>query len=337
MSWTFFAVMFTAIQPPVVVAVQAMISALSGYAAPILLAAIGAYIAGRLIMLAYSPSQEPIGVFLRVLMKCAIAYWIVASAATYNQYLGTLLLTTVPTEISHVISGASGNQALTGQVFDDIWGKAWTAGLAVYRNIPWSIKGIGLQFVIVLYWFVALISIAVGFLIFLAAQVILSLLVAVGILFAALFPFTATRGYFDRWLAACLSMVLLEIFVVTLLTLLTSAENRMIATIAGLNGGGFNSADEVAQLQALLGGVLLFFVTAIIAKQLPAVAVAVAGGVCADVSAFGATVSGAVGAAGSGVATGAGAAGRAVGAGANRSVNAIHAMTPTGPSLSGNP
>lgn len=337
MSWTFFASLFNKIQPPVVAAVQAMISALSGYVAPILLAAIGAYIAGRLIMLAYSPSQEPIGVFLRTLIKCAIAYWIVASAATYNQYLGTLLLTTIPTEISRVVSGASGGQALSGQIFDDIWAKAWSAGLAVYRNIPWSIKGIGLQFVIVLYWFVALISVAIGFLTFLGAQVILALLVGLGILFAALFPFSATRGYFDRWLAACLSMVLLEIAVAALLTLLTSAEDSMISQIAGLNGGGFNAADEVAQLQLLLGGVLLFFVAAVIAKQLPAVAVAVAGGVCADVSAFGATVYGAVGAAGSGVASGAGAAGRAVGASATRSVNAIHAMNPTGPSLSGNP
>lgn len=62
MNWTFFDWMFQAIQPRVVSAVQAIVYALSGYAAPILLAAIGAYIAGRLIMLAYSPSQEPIGV-----------------------------------------------------------------------------------------------------------------------------------------------------------------------------------------------------------------------------------------------------------------------------------
>ena len=334
MSWAFFAVLFNAIEPPLVAAVQGIIGALSAYVAPILKWFIVAYVAGRMIVLAYGPSQEPLGVFLKTLMKCAIAYWIVASAATYNQYLGTLLLTTLPTEISRAISGVNGGQPLTGQVFDDIWGKAWSAGLAVYRNIPWSIKGIGLQFVIVLYWFVALISIGIGFLIYLGAQVILALLVAVGILFAAAFPFTASRGYFDRWLSACLSMVLLEVFVVALLTLLTAAENQMIVQIVGLNGGGFNGADEIAQLQMLLGGVLLFFISAIIAKQLPVVAVAVAGGVAADVSAFSSAVYGAVGAAGSGVSMGAGAAGGMIASGA-KGVRSY--LRPAGPSLSGNP
>lgn len=330
-SWGLFAWLFTAVEPPLVGAVQSIIAALSGYVAPILKWFIVAYVAGRMIVMAYSPAAEPLMGFLKILFKCAIAYWIVASAATYNQYLGTLLLTTLPTEISHVISGANGSPIVNGQAFDDIWNKAWSAGLAVYRDIPWTIKGIGLQFAIVIYWLVALLSIAIGFLVYLCALVILALLIAVGILFAAMFPFTATRGYFDRWIAACLSMVLLQIFVVTLLSLLVQAVNTLMAQISNGGGNGFSNANEIDQLQMLLGAGLLFFVSGIIAKQLPAVAVAVAGGVCADVSAFGATVYGAAGTVGSAAARGTGAATTAAASG-TRSF-----LRPAGQSLSGDP
>jgi type IV secretory pathway VirB6-like protein len=336
-SWTFFSWMFQQIIPPVLAVVQQIISALSGYVAPVLLAAITAYAAGRLIMLALSPTQEPIGVFVRTLLKCAIAYWIVASAATYNQYLGTLLLTTLPTEITHVVSGASGLVGLVGQVFDDIWGKAWSAGLAVYRNIPsYSFKGIGLQLAVVFYWFVALIAIAIGFVIFVIAQMFTAILVAVGILFAALFPFTASRAYFDRWLSAALTMILLQVFVVVVLTLLVQAENQMIQQLA-MNNGTFTAGDEIAQLQTLMGGVLLFILTGFIAFRLPALAAAVAGGVVADVAAFAAaayTAGVSVGGMLSGAAIGATSAAVASG---SSSVDAIAAMTPTGPSLSGTP
>ena len=336
-GWTFFSWIFQQVIPPVISSVQAIISALSAYCAPVLLAAIGAYLAGRLIMLAYAPTQEPIGVFMKTLTKCAIAYWIVASAATYNQYLGTLLLTTLPTEITRVVSGASGGKlaSLQGQVFDDIWGKAWSAGLAVYRNIPsYSFKGLGLELVVVLFWFVGLICIAIGFMVFLVAQFALALLVAVGILFAALFPFTASRAYFDRWLSACLSMILLQVFIVAILTILTSAESAVIAQLATHNGT-FTSGDEIAQIQILFGGLLLFIVAGVAAYRLPGLAEAVGGGVVVDVAGFGgAAYAAAAGAAGmlGGLAIGGTSA--VVSAG-SRSVGAIDSMSPTGPSLSG--
>jgi hypothetical protein len=73
-GWTFFSWIFQQVIPPVISSVQAIISALSAYCAPVLLAAIGAYLAGRLIMLAYAPTQEPIGVFMKTLTKCAMTY-----------------------------------------------------------------------------------------------------------------------------------------------------------------------------------------------------------------------------------------------------------------------
>jgi type IV secretion system protein VirB6 len=170
--------------------------------------------------------------------------------------------------------------------------------------------------------------------VFLVAQFALALLVAVGILFAALFPFTASRAYFDRWLSACLSMILLQVFIVAILTILTSAESAVIAQLATHNGT-FTSGDEIAQIQILFGGLLLFIVAGVAAYRLPGLAEAVGGGVVVDVAGFGgAAYAAAAGAAGmlGGLAIGGTSA--VVSAG-SRSVGAIDSMSPTGPSLSG--
>lgn len=291
-----FAWLFAQIDTPTIGFVNEAVVALSAHLAPIMRWGIVAYVAGRMMVLAYYPSAEPLTSFLRILTRCAIAYAVVASAANYNEYLGTLLRTTLPTEIGNVVSGAVGAPAVEGQTFDGIWNKAWAAGLAVYRNLPWTLKAVGLTVCIALYWFGAIVAIGISFMVYLGADLILALLIAVGILFVALFPFPATRPYFDRWLSACLSMVLLKLFIVTLLALLVAAENATMKAIATTGmGAGWDSGSEIAQLQLLFGGLLLFFICGAIARQLPSVAVAVTGGVVADAQALGAVATSAAG------------------------------------------
>ncbi len=242
-----------------------------------------AYVAGQMMIFAFNPSPEPLTSFLGILIRCAIAYAVVASAANYNQYFGTMLRVTLPTELGNVVAGTTDAPPLQGATFDGIWNKAWAGGLAVYRNLPWTLKAIGLTVCIAFYWIAAIACIGVSFMVFIGADLILAVLVAVGVLFVAVFPFPATRPYFDRWLSACLSMVLLRIFIVTLLALLVRAENETILAIATSGMGvGWDSGSEIAQLQLLFGGLLLFFICGAIAKQLPSVALAVTGGVVAD-------------------------------------------------------
>ena len=333
MNWTLFAWLFDHLDTPAVAFVNEAVAALSAHVAPIMRWGIVAYVAGQMIIVAYSPSSEPLTGFLRILIRCAIAYWIVASAVNYNEYFGTVLRQTLPTEIGNVVAGTTGAPPLEGATFDGIWNKAWAAGLAVYRNLPWTIKAIGLTICIAIYWIAAIVCIGISFLVYLGADLILALLIAVGILFVALLPFSATRPYFDRWMSACLSMVLLKIFIVTLLSLLIRAENETMLAIATSGmGAGWDSGTEIAQLQLLFGGLLLFFICGAVAKQLPSVAIAVTGGVVADAHAFGPVAIAAAGRVG-GMASRAYAASVAAREPAVTSRTTV--ATPTGRSLSG--
>ena len=300
MNWQLFTWLFGQVDTPTIAFGNQAVAALSAHLAPVMRWGIVAYVAGQMMIFAYNPSPEPLTSFLGILTRCAIAYAVVASAANYNEYFGTLLRTTLPTEIGNVVAGAVDAPPVEGATFDGIWNKAWAAGLAVYRNLPWTLKAVGLTVCIALYWLGAIFSIGLSFLIYLGADLILALLVAVGVLFVAAFPFPATRPYFDRWLSACLSMVLLKIFIVTLLALLVAAENATMKAIATTGmGAGWDTGSEIAQLQLLFGGLLLFFICGAVAKQLPSVAVAVTGGVVADAHAFGAVASSAAGRVGS--------------------------------------
>jgi type IV secretion system protein VirB6 len=225
------------------------------------------------------------------LVRSALVFFIISSAANFNQYFGTLFLATLPTELGNSISNATGAHSLTGGAFDDIWNRAWAAGLVVYKNLPWSIKGIALQFLVVAYWVLAILAIGVGFLIYLGAHVALGLVVAIGPLFVTCYLFPATRRFFEGWISALVSLVIVQVLSITLLSLLTRTEDMTIAQIAS-NGSGGN---EIAQLQLLLCGMMLFVICALLASQLPGIAVGIAGGVHQQVSVYSQAVYGTVG------------------------------------------
>jgi type IV secretion system protein VirB6 len=229
--------------------------------------------------------------WLRYLIRAALVYFIVSSAANFNQYFGTLFLTTLPTEIGNAISGAAGTHSVTGGAFDTVWNKAWTAGLVVYKNLPWSIKGMALEFLVVLYWLVAIATIGVGFLIFLSAHVMLVLVIAIGPLCICCFLFPSSRRFFDGWIGTSVALVLTQILSIVLLSLLIDTENATIAQIAADNAGG----NEIAQLQLLLYGVVMFIMCALLASQLPGIATGIAGGVHQQVSVYSQAIYGSVG------------------------------------------
>ena len=282
MNWDFFATLYTSIASPLDSSVSGVITAITSYLTPILKAMIVVYVGGTALIMMMNPTQEPLTGLLRNLVRSALVFFIISSAANFNQYFGTLFLTTLPTEIGNSISGATGAYSLTGGAFDDVWNRAWAAGLVVYKNLPWSIKGIALQFLVVAYWILAILAIGVGFLIYLGAHITLGLVVAIGPLFVACYLFPATRRFFDGWISALVSLVLVQVLSITLLSLLTRTEDMTIAQIVG-NGSGGN---EIAQLQLLLCGTMLFVICALLAAQLPGIAIGIAGGVHQQVSVY---------------------------------------------------
>ena len=281
MNWHFFANTFTGIDAPVQAFVSGVVNSLTGYLTPILRAMIVVYVAANAIIVAMNPSREPLTTFLRQLLVAAAVFFIISSAANFNQYFGTLFLTTLPTEITNAISGATGGSTLSGNEFDNIWNRAWTAGLIVYKNLPWSLKGIALQFLVVAFWIIAIMAIGIGFMVYLGCHVILALVVALGPLFVCCFLFPTSRRFFDGWISTMVSLVLTQVLSITLLVLLTNTENATITQISA--GSGSN---EIAQIQLLLYAIVLFVMCALLATQLPGIAVGIAGGVHQQVSVY---------------------------------------------------
>lgn len=281
MNWHFFANTYAGIDAPVQAFVNGVIAALSNYITPILRALIVVYVAINAMIIATNPTQEPLTTFLRQMIGAALIFFVVSSAANFNQYFGTIFLTTLPTEISNAISGATGGNTLNGGAFDDIWNRAWTAGLVVYKNLPWSLKGIALQLLVVAFWLIAIMAIGIGFMIYLGCHVILALVVALGPLFVCCALFPASRRFFDGWISAMVSLVLTQVLTITLLVLLTTTENATITQIAADNGG-----NEIAHIQLLLYAIVLFVICALLASQLPGIAVGIAGGVNQRVSIY---------------------------------------------------
>jgi hypothetical protein len=129
-------------------------------------------------------------------------------------------------------------------------------------------------------------------------------------------------------------LVLTQILSITLLSLLVDIENATIAQIATDNGGD----NEIAQLQLLLYAVVLFILCALLASQLPGIAVGIAGGVHQQVSAYSQTIYGGASAAGrSAAGVTASAAMSTVRAVGNIGVVRSRRYMPPGRSLSGNP
>ena len=79
-------------------------------------------------------------------VRGAIVVTLVGNASNFNQWIGTLFLTTIPNEIGQAINGAFGeadHQSTVGQQFDAVWNASYKAGLIVYNNLPSvSLKGV---------------------------------------------------------------------------------------------------------------------------------------------------------------------------------------------------
>ena len=216
-NWTLFTNTFQSIDTPLVDAVTATIGALTGYLAPIMVPMLTVYLI--IFGIQSAMGRVPLSAFLSVALRAAVVVYIIANAANFNQWVGNVFLQAIPNDIGNAVNGALGGGAPIngGQQFDTVWNDAYTAGLVVWKALPsLSLKGIMMCGVVVLFWATALASVALGFLMFLASQVLMALLIAIGPIFIACALFGASRQFFNGWLSACVSTVVAQLLIVTL-------------------------------------------------------------------------------------------------------------------------
>jgi type IV secretion system protein VirB6 len=276
-NWTLFQSVFDTIDTPLTNAVDGMIGALTGYVVPILQVLVTLWIVWNGLIMALAPEHFSLSTFFRISIRAAAIVIVVQNTGTFNQWLGTPLRT-VPTEIGNVLNGPVGGQAAIngGAPFDAVWNKSYIAGLRVFDNLPSvSLKGAMLCIVVFAYWGVALAAVGISFLMFMAAQVLMALLIALGPLAVVMALFPVTRGIWTGWISATVSTIVSQILVVALLSLMIRVENAELARIAGGPAG----ANEVGQIGALMGVAALLAICALLARQVPSISVGIAGGV----------------------------------------------------------
>ena len=279
MNWTIFQTIYDLFATPLVSSVDAMIVATIAWMEPVLRYGIVVYVTGRLLWKAVSATAQPFAEVERLLLVSAIALWVVSSG--YTSYARDLFLVALPNEITAAMTGAVGGQPITGVAFDRVWNQAFVAGLAVFRNLPWSSAAIGLAMVVVFYWFIALLAIAAAYLVWLSSFVLLALLVGIGPLFLPLALFPAFRSMALGWLSTVMANIVLQVLSVALLVIVMTAQTTILTSIAAsVNSGG----NEIAQIQMLMAGVVLFIAAGWVTTQLTGASQAITHGFAGGVS-----------------------------------------------------
>jgi type IV secretion system protein VirB6 len=297
-NWALFQGVYTAVNSPVVNAVDGVLNALTAYLNPIMIAMLTAYMMYTGFRMALAPNGAPMQTMMMDVVRGAIVVTLVGNAGNFNQWIGTVFLTTVPNEVGQAINGSlggSGPPVNGGAQFDAVWNTAYKAGLMVYNNLPSvSLKGVALTFCVFFFWGVALAAVAIGFLMFLASSVLMALLIAIGPIFIACALWPGSRAFFSGWIASCVSTVTAQILTVALMSLMLQVETAELGRIASNPA----NANEVGQIGSLLGVAALLGICSLLAKQIPAVAVGIAGGAYHNLNSY-ANAIGAAGAAGS--------------------------------------
>ncbi len=331
-NWTFFAATYSTIAAPLQVAINGLLANTIGWVRAPLFATITLWVGLQAIAVANGGTT--LSSLYRGLLRAAVVVAILQSVATYDQYVVNLAQT-IPNEVGVALAGGGAGATVTnGSAFDLVWNQAAKAGLMVWEHIPsYSFKGAILTLCVAAYFIVAFASILGGFTIYLVSSILMSLLLCVGPLFIALYPFPPVRRFFAGWLSAIVGAGITQILSVAVLGLLIGGEMATVNRIVQNAGDGAN-ANFVSELLILLeAGGLMFFVCRLI-NQVPAISVAIAGGVYQNVGRLASMPMVMVGATARAATASVGRGAGAVAGAATKAVAARRAATSTGQSLS---
>lgn len=274
-NWHLFSDIFNAFDQPLTAGIDAAVSNLISYINPILKSLLTMYIVFIGFQTRWMQSGAPISGLFAHALRAAVVVMVLANTSTFNEWVGSLFLHTIPTEIGAALNGTlgAGGGVVGGSQFDDLWNSAWKAGLIVYKNLPeWSFKGAMLTLAVILFWGMSFLSVAIGFLLFLGGHVATALLVIVGPIFIACAIFPVTRRFFSGWLATTVSILVTKILVIAMISLMVQVQKSEL-----IRAGG-DAADFMAQVGSLISLAGLLFICGRILYQIPSLAMGIAGG-----------------------------------------------------------
>lgn len=213
---------------------------------------------------------EPMGEFIRKCIKIgAIAFLL--DAGNYAAYVSDFFFTTLPNEIGSAIN----SKPVDASSFDSILNAAAATAWDVMGKIS-SLDPSTWAYIL----FAAIIVLAgallgcVGYAVSLLAKVGLAIVLAIGLVFVALYLFKATRRFTDAFIGQIANYVILQILVVALGTLIMKVLKQFLD--AETKGDSLSSMQDITA--ATLQFSTLCVICAIIFFQLPGIAASLAAG-----------------------------------------------------------
>ncbi len=277
-NFTIFAQIYTALFGPFQSAVNSVAGSLSGTVAGWVTSAVVVmmmlYGAARALTVDGGPAFDQL--VTRVLIPAAVVLYILNG--NYTQYVSTPA-TQFAASIGNTIVGNIGGTVVNGGApFDAIWNKAYAAGIAVFNAIPTSIfnpQTWGVAIAVVIYWISAAASIGFAFVLFLASQAGMYLLLAIGPLFVGFGAFQFTRFLLKGYVSALASVICAQVIVLALLAISFQVINTILSPMlsAPVNANPTGMVDTIIITGILLG------VFAVLAFKSAAYAVGICGGI----------------------------------------------------------
>ena len=220
-------------------------------------------ITGILMMLGKidTPIRE---IALRVI-KLGIIIALVKESGAYQQFVTGIFFETLPNEITSALSSGS---PMTGSSLDGLMSQVQQTATDIMKQAGWDFTIVtygmaGLALIVI-----ALISMAVSFVVTLYAKIALSLVLALGPVFIACALFDSTRRMTEAWFAQVINYVVLQVLVVALGSLLIDILDSQVAQATSLG--------DALMIPISLGAT--FVAAGYILYQLPQLAASLAGG-----------------------------------------------------------
>lgn len=217
------------------------------------------------IMMMLGKLDAPIREICLRVIKIGIILALVKESGTYQQFVTGIFFETLPNEITSALSTGS---PISGSSLDGLLTKIQLTAVTIMSKAGWDYTIITYGMAALLLIVIALIALAVSFVVTLYAKVALSLVLALGPIFIACALFDATRRMTEAWFAQVLNFSVLQVLVVALGSLLVSVLDVQV--------NGAASVQDALMIPLSLGAT--FVAAGYILYQLPSLASSLAGG-----------------------------------------------------------
>ena len=207
------------------------------------------------------------------IVTVSIIVGLVMSSTLYNEYITTFFTVDLPDWIASSVNGVSGTTP-SAQEFDTIWMQSLQVFSQINSRFNWYDVIYNIQLGM-LQTFV-IIPIAVMFLVYEVAKIMIDVMVCVGPFLLVGYMFGATRGIADRFIGKLISLSILVLLVDIVLAIIVSGYVNYIASTLSIVASNTNRALDIAVAEQM---VVFFAIGSLIATFLPGLAAYLGGGV----------------------------------------------------------